>query len=684
MDAESLRLRLYTQALPTCCCVVLQALPKDPKQLADVLHLAFNCRETIAAWSALELLPYSPHHQLALELLTTALIRHPASTLIAHMLERLPTLQQLTAAELVPLLQQAVQSDAGRPPVGRQLGHLCGIPAFSQLPAPDLAGLLQAAIAAGDPVSVDELFKCPAAAWLSGDGLAAVLQAAMQQWDEASIKALGERCSEGLEDMPESVRLPLLQAAIKGNQPYTVSVLWKVWADNISTPALARLLQAALETEGSLACFWPLYGHPSVAELSREAMLSLLKAALQARQNVELLWGHPAVRHFSAYMLADLLGAALQHSCSIATFCLHPAAAAIRASSLVQLLGTAVAAHDDQSISILLTRPSAADISPKDLVRLLHQLISVRSRGWNPAAGQGGNTNGSNAADLLAQQLSAPWAQDSGLSALCCCPAAAAISAEGTLQLMQAAVKTGDTACVAILLQQKAALITSAMLAQPLQLAVARQHVHGQPSTSLANATLRCALTRLTPESYPESHNLSQPAREQLLQTAAEHGRGECGSGVDAGGVYQSRTLAGTEGISSELLVQLLTAAVHYRDASLVCALVCCPAAAAISKEVTQDLLLSAMGGQEFRWRPGHGAAVGPWGLFTAAAGTALQGHWKWPELATGTAVLPAHSAAGQSPAPEVQSRRQFAAAQQSGAVLQEPAEGALPGALEL
>ncbi|KAF6243008.1 hypothetical protein COO60DRAFT_1651390 [Scenedesmus sp. NREL 46B-D3] len=433
----------------------------DPQELHDLLHIAFNSSDPAVAGAGLMLMPPELPDDEALALLQTALERHSTSRpLFARLDARVPH----AAGEPDPYLPAL------------RLWQLGPLPVFAQLSPDGAAGLLEKALTAGDRRSVQLLWNgMPAVQAVSPARLAELLQAAaaaagdlhslrllarlpafheVQSAELAAamlpaVKAGHELCVWALQDSRAAaqlaagdceVLLELLTAALHADQPGMVPVLLRKSAGRINLKRLMVLLQAALQH--CPAGFNHLYQLPAAASIQAKELGQLLRwAGRWFRHGIlyEVLNWHRAWSRVSAEdKLVGLLQLALQQGAACHLFCTNPCASAVDEELAMLLLHFAVVTEQRSNLEALLLLPAAAKLSPAQAAAASGPAAAT-SRG-NVAASNGcakpAAAEGSLGAAEISHSLTQPL-QNLSLSM----DAAAAISADSLLQLLQAAAK---------------------------------------------------------------------------------------------------------------------------------------------------------------------------------------------------------------------------------------------------
>jgi hypothetical protein len=191
--------------------------PEHP--VLGLLHLALNSSSPAAVRAAVRILPSNLQTSNICSLLRTAVSRGHQTDIIptpppalaaadaaaeaagssssgigvvTAMLAKLPAGMLLPLADLLPLLQLAVQLDAKVDSSRKQLPQLMRVLSYQQITAADLADLLQAAVAGSDLGNGKALLESPAAALMDAAAMLQLLHEAVGAGDDRLVAALVE------------------------------------------------------------------------------------------------------------------------------------------------------------------------------------------------------------------------------------------------------------------------------------------------------------------------------------------------------------------------------------------------------------------------------------------------------------------------------------------------------------
>jgi hypothetical protein len=220
-------------------------------------------------------------------------------------------------------------------------------------------------------------------------------------------------------------------------------------AHQLSTEATLQLLQAAVESKCSVA---PLCQVPAAQQLQSHEVLQLLQAAVAEDDsgNMGCLYELPAAQHFDGDMLAQLLETAIKIGTStnrLALLSMH-SAQQLSASLITQLLQVAIEHNDEAAVAQLLGLQSTQQLTLSMLERLLEAALQqgADSYSWKlfcvPAAKQLGSCEVAGFIAAALERHKWHWAKT-----LCELPAAKQIPAGSVSALVLTAIQRSKECC---------------------------------------------------------------------------------------------------------------------------------------------------------------------------------------------------------------------------------------------
>uniref|UniRef100_A0A383V6A8 Uncharacterized protein n=1 Tax=Tetradesmus obliquus TaxID=3088 RepID=A0A383V6A8_TETOB len=433
---------------------------------ADLLQLAMNCSNHGTSSTVIQCLPATVAAAALNEpgvvrklLLPTAARHHSAA--VQHM-AGLPWMQQhVDAATLKAALAQLLTAEHFED----VLVNLCWLPAAQQLSSEEVQQLLQAAVERG--CAPAQLCELPAAAGITSDATLQLLQAAVSkgvnvEW-LCELPAAAGISSEGVRQ--------LLQAAVcEGEfEWYFTGLLRLPAAAGISSDAVSQLMLLGLEKDGEVE---QLFALPAAAGISSEALPQLLLAALKHSREVAQLFALPAAAGLTSEAVLQLLQAAVEHGYVPEELCQLPAAAGISSAAVLQLLQAAVRkcggkkqwlCGNASCIRLLCNLPAVHHLTCEEVFSLLSAAGDVSSKAdscevtSNLLCGLPSMRLRQLSCQQVQQLLAAAVKVSCSINSckfmgygcsgcsghLCRLPAAAGISSEALLELMQPALKAG-------------------------------------------------------------------------------------------------------------------------------------------------------------------------------------------------------------------------------------------------